>query len=253
MNGNNILADHYETSEEILGPAKIDLVGIALMAMVSVIIGGLISVAILVASFFSIGQFSIESGVSPMILSMVTFFALTFGGMLYLTIARLIFPAIYTRTEHSFKHLMMFMMVLYICMVPVYLAMPTGINQFGVIIAYLVHILLAVFGIELIISVIAQYRYVLLSFYANLTALIFSAGIVYMLMEKFTQSNAKLFVMIGLSILAFFLSTTLIFIIKFLYYKFYTLTGNDPLGSLFYQIEAEERQKVINAQNNLLK
>lgn len=56
----------------------------------------------------------------------------------------------------------------------------------------------------------------------------------------------------GLSILAFFLSTLTIFVIKFLYYKFYTITGNDPLGSLFYNIEQEEKAKVENAQNTLL-
>ena len=56
----------------------------------------------------------------------------------------------------------------------------------------------------------------------------------------------------GLSILTFFLSATFISVIKFLYYKFYVLTGNDPLGSTFYGIEMEEKNLVENAKNTLL-
>lgn len=188
-----------------------------------------------------------------MILAMTTFFSLTLGATLYLNIAKTIFASIYTRTGETFKHVMLFMVILYICMMPIYLMVPTGINTTGVLAAYLIHILLAVFGMELIIGVISQYRYVLLSFYANLAAFIFSGGIVFALLEKFSKSSASLFILIGLSILAFFLSTMLIFIIKYCYYKFYTVTGNDPLGALFYQIEEEEKAKVEIAKNNLLR
>lgn len=195
MTENNILADHHETAEEVLGPARIDAVGLVLMAVVGIVVGGLISIAILITSFFSIGKFSIESGVSPVILAMTTFFSLTIGSSVYLYIARSIFPAIYTRARDAYKHTILFMLVLYICMMPIYLMAPTGVNTIGVLIAYLIHILLAVFGMELVIGVISQYRYILLAFYANLAALVLSGGIVFSLFQKFSQSSASLFVL----------------------------------------------------------
>ena len=253
MNANNtLLSDHIESAEDVFSPPNIDAVGIGLMAGSAFIAGGFISIGVLVASFFSIGKFSIESGVSPMILAMTTFFSLLFGTSLYLFMAIKIFPNIYTRTRELYKHSMLYMVILYICMMPMYLMAPSASNTVAVLVAYLVHIMLAVFGLELILGIISQYRYVLLSFYANIAAMVISGGIIFTLFRASSASGSSLMILMGLSILAIFLSTTIIFVIKFLYYKYYTLTGNDPLGSLFYGIEVEEKQKVEAAQNTLL-
>ena len=187
-----------------------------------------------------------------MMLAIATFFSLLLGGTVYLSIVKTIFPSIYTRTSELFKHMMMYMVILYICLMPVYLLVASGIQHNAVLVAYLVHIMLAIFGIELIVGVISQYRYVLLSFYANIAAMILTGGIVFILFAKASDSGASLFILMGLSILTFFLSATFISVIKFLYYKFYVLTGNDPLGSTFYGIEMEEKNLIENAKNTLL-
>lgn len=187
-----------------------------------------------------------------MMLAIATFFSLLLGGTVYLSIVKTIFPSIYTRMSELFKHMTMYMVILYICLMPVYLLVASGIQHNAVLVAYLVHIMLAIFGIELIVGVISQYRYVLLSFYANIAAMILTGGIVFILFAKASDSGASLFILMGLSILTFFLSATFISVIKFLYYKFYALTGNDPLGSTFYGIEMEEKNLVENAKNTLL-
>ncbi len=252
MTKNNFsLADHTETAEELLGPPHIDLIGILLMGLTSIVVGAVISLGVLITSFFSIGKFSIESGVSPMIIAISSFFSLSIGSMLYLAIAKVIFPAIYTRINHLMKHTMFYMMVLYFVLMPVYL-LAENINSTMILMVYLVHVLFATFGIELILGLISQYRYALLSFYANISAIVLSGGIVLVLFASSKSTSTNLFILMGLSILTFFLTTVFVFIIKFLYYKYYTLTGNDPLGSVFFSIEEEERQAVIDAQNTLL-
>lgn len=222
------------------------------MSMVSVIVGACISLAVLIASFLSIGDFSVNSGVSPMILAMATFFSLLLGGSLYLALAKVIFPAMYTRTNDLFKHMMLYMVILYICLMPVYLITPGKVDSHAILVPYLIHVMLAIFGLELILGIISQYRYVLLSFYANVAAMILSGAIVFLLYTNASTSGTSLFILIGLSVLMFFLSTFFICTIKFLYYKMYTLTGNDPLGSTFFGIQKEEQEKIDNATNTLL-
>lgn len=252
MNENNVFVEHIETSEELLGPPHVDAMGILLMAMTSILAGAFVSLGILISSFLTIGKFTLESGVSPMILAMATLFSLLLGGTIYLYLAKSIFPALYTRTGELFKHMMIYMFILYIFLMPIYLLVSSAIHPNAVLVPYLIHVILAVFGIEIVLGVISQYRYVLLSLYANIAAMVFSCGIVFLLFSKSSTSGTSLFILMGLSILVFFLSATLITTIKFLYYKFYSLTGNDPLGSIFYAIETEERQKVEMAKNNLL-
>lgn len=252
MNGNNFsLRDHTTTAEEMLGPPRIDTVGIFLMSLVAILVGGIISLGVLVASFFSMGQFSIESGVSPMILAMATFFSLVVGSMIYLSIAKVIFPTIYTRTNNLLKHTMLYMIVLYLVLMPMYL-FAANVQSSSILVTYLVHILLAIFGVELILSLISQYRYALLSFYANIASVTLSGGFVFLIFASSKNSSTNLFILMGLSILTFFVSTLLIFLVKFFYYKFYTLTGNDPLGAVFFNIEEEEKFAVKDAQNTLL-
>lgn len=99
---------------------------------------------------------------------------------------------------------------------------------------------------------ISQYRYVLLAIFSNITAIIFSGGLVLLIAQNFDTKDTNLFIMMGLAIITFALSSFLIFLTKWLYYQYYTLTGQDPLGRIFYDIETQERQKVANAGNTLL-
>lgn len=237
-----------------MGPPSIDMIGIAMMALIAIIVGAFISLSVLIAAFFSVGSFSVESGVSPIILAFSTFFAVCFGGVLYVVLARSVFPSIYTRNTLVLKNMIIYMIVLYFCMMPIYLLSSgnSGNSNGLVLYAYLVHILLSIFGIEIILGLISQYRYILLWFYANIIAIILSWGITFWIYKSLSASSSALFILMGMSILMFFLSTLITFIVRYIYYKFYHLTGKDPLGEVFYTIEQEEYQKVEHAKNTLL-
>lgn len=146
------------------------------------------------------------------------------------------------------------MIILYICMLPVYLIVNSlSFSAANVLTVYLVHILLAVFGIELIMALIAQYRYFLLSLYANIIGLILSGGIVFWILSQSTRSESTLFILMGLAVLAFVLFTGLTYCVRAGYFLYYKATGNDPLGMVFSQIEAEDREKISHAERELFR
>jgi hypothetical protein len=92
----NTLSDISISTEELLGPPKVDLVGIAMMLLVAIVVGFLSSIGVVIFAFLSFGNFSLGSGISPILLAMITFFALTVSNMIYLWSAKGIFPHIYT-------------------------------------------------------------------------------------------------------------------------------------------------------------
>ena len=79
----NTLRDYSLTPEEHLGPPKVDIVGFLLMLLLSVVIGLMVGIGIFLLSFLFLGNFTLQSGVSPILLSMITFFTLTFGNYVY--------------------------------------------------------------------------------------------------------------------------------------------------------------------------
>ena len=251
---NNLLSESAPLSpEEVLGPPRIDIVGVGLMLLVAIFVGLFAAIGILIASFFSIGRFSLESGVSPMILAMITFFSMLIGSYIYIWAARTVFPGIYTRNKIFYLQVTIFMIILFICMLPVYLVVGAiAMNTSAILMAYLVHILLAIFGLELLLSIIGQYRYAVLALFANMASLIFSGGILFWIYVNTTSSASALFILMALSILGFVLSTGICFLTRFVYYQYYKATGNDPLGDVFSQIQKEDAQDLQDAQNALL-
>lgn len=223
------------------------------MILVSFLVGFLTSVWVFVASLFGIGNFSLRSGISPLILAMVTFFSLTFGSYIYIWAARVVFPTIYSRSRAFFIHITVFMIILFVVMLPVYMIVwRMSVETATILLPYLIHILLAIFGIEIIISLISQYRYTLLSFYSNLFSIVTTGSLVFYIYSTTSNSKNALFILMGLSILGFVLSTVIIFAIKSFYYQYYKVTGNDPIGDMFLGFQQEDEEKIRSAQKTLL-
>lgn len=251
-NNNSILLDQKITSEDILWPQKIDIVWVAIMSIVSLLLWFFVSTGVLLAAFVSSSKFSVNSWIQPFMLAMSTFFMLTMASVLYILLARSIFPAIYTRVKQSLKYISVFMIILYFAILPNYLLASSWENSSIIVLPYLLHIMFAVFGIELLLWVISSYRYVVLSFFSNTISFMLSSAILLLMHNNFSTSWMHIFVLMWLSALTFFLATTIIFLVKFLYYKYYTLTWNDPLWSIFSDIENQENIKLENAKNSLL-
>lgn len=146
---------HLET-EELIGPPKIDLIGIAMMILVAIVVGFLSSIVVVTFAFFSFGSFSLGSGISPILLAMITFFALTMSNMLYIWSAKGIFPHMYSGGRTVFLHASVFSIILYITIAPLYLIVSSVLsNSSGILVAYITHVILNIFGLEIVISILA--------------------------------------------------------------------------------------------------
>ena len=251
---NNLLGDLTLDTEEFLGPPKIDLIGIGMMFLVAIVVGFLSSLGVIIFAFLSFGNFSLWSGISPILLAMITFFALTISNMLYIWSAKGIFPHVYTGTRTVFLHASLFSVFLYIAIAPLYFIVNSMIiDGSGILIAYIAHILFNVFGLEIIVSVLSGYRYTLLSIYSSIASFIITGTLLFFIYEKTaSHSSNALFVLLGLSMLAFTITILTTFFIRFLYYRYYVATGSDPIGDVFTRVESDAKDIEKEAESILL-
>jgi hypothetical protein len=233
------------SDEEVLGPPKYDAIGIFMVFLSTLITGVITWVVVILLAYFAIGKFSLESWASPLLLVFITFIALTIGNILYYTLMSYIFPHIYSRGRTSISQITWMSMVLYVLFIPIYLIM-SGISTETptILIAFSAHVILNNFSLTLIVGLVAQYRYALLTFYAGTIALIITTCVVVLVQTKFWDSNSSkaLFVLLGLTILTYTLSGTLSSLISWIYYRLYQASWFDPIGSVFSQIENDEKE-----------
>jgi hypothetical protein len=250
----NPLPDITPSSEEVFGPPRLDIVGISMMLLVSIVVGFLSSIGVVILAFVSFGSFSLGSGISPILLAMITFFALTISNMLYVWSARGIFPHMYSATRTVFLHISVFSIILYIAIAPLYLIVGSSImDGSGILIAYIAHILLNMFGLEIIASSLSGYRYSLLSLYSSIVSLILTGTLLFAIYQNTASSTSGnvLFILLGLSMLAFFIGTATTFFIRFCYYRWYLMSGSDPIGDVFTRIETEAHDRENEAEKRL--
>lgn len=138
---------------------------------------------------------------------------------------------------------------------PLYLIVDSIIiDGSGILIAYIAHILLNIFGVEIIISILSGYRYALLSIYSSIVSFVLTGSFLFFIYEKTdSESSNALFVLLGLSMLAFVVAIGTTFFIRFFYYRFYVTTGSDPIGDVFARIEQEGKDIEKEAEEQLFK
>lgn len=251
----NVLGDVSFGVEEVIGPPKVDFVGIGMMLLVAIVVGFLSSIGVVIFAFLSLGSFSLGSGLSPILLAMITFFALTISNMLYLWSAKGIFPHIYVGGRTVFLHVSVFSILLYVAIAPLYLIVDSVLmDSSGILIAYIAHVLLNIFGLEIITSILSGYRYALLSIYSSIGSLIITGSLLFFLYEKTaSESSNALFILLWLSMLAFVIAIFITFFIRFCYYQIYVTTGSDPIGDVFGQIEKETKEIEKEVEKQLFK
>ena len=149
----------------------------------------------------------------------------------------------------------MFSIILYIAIAPLYLIVDSVIiDGSGILIGYIAHILLNMFGLEIVMSILSNYRYSLLSIYASITSFIITGSFLFFIYEKTnTESNNVLFILLALSMIAFTTNTLINFLIRFFYYKFYTMSWTDPIGDVFARVEQEAKDLEVEVEKELLK
>lgn len=100
------------------------------------------------------------------------------------------------------------------------------------------------FALTIILGLISQYRYALLTFYASLISLIITSSVVVAIESQVSNSSSSkaLFLLLGLTILTYTLSGTLAALISWIYYRMYQASGYDPIGAVYARIELDERE-----------
>lgn len=243
------------TTEELLGPPKYDTIGLFMVFLSALITWVIAWVIVILLAYFAIGKFSLESGASPLLLVFITFIALTVGNILYYTLISYIFPHIYIRGRTTISQITWMSTVLYVLFTPIYIIM-SGISTETptILIAFSAHVILNNFSLTLLIGLISQYRYSLLTFYASTIALVATASIVVLVQTQFTQSSSSraLFLLLGLTILTYTLSGTISSLISWIYYIVYQASWSDPIGNIFSQIENDERDIEAQAVEKLV-
>jgi hypothetical protein len=229
--------------EDYLAPPKYDGLGVLMALIAALIVACISGVIILLISFLTIGKFSLESGMSPILLAMISFFGLIIGNLLNYFLLSRIYPDIYTRSRTVFSQIAIMSILLYIFFAPVYIMISSMIdNPKYILLVFSAHVIINTFSFHLLIGLIAQYRYALLVLYSNIVSLIFTSCVVVLTYQVFRDSSQALFLLLGLVIVAQVSSSLLSHILSWLYYHLYTITGYDPLGSIFSRIEHDEKQ-----------
>ncbi len=228
--------------EEFLGPPKYDGMGVMMVFLTGMIVGAIAGVIMLLLAYLAIGRFSLESGASPMLLAMIAFFSLTIGNLSTYTIRSYIFPHIYSRGRTTLSQIAIMSILLYIVFAPVYMVV-WGVNPdtSSILSAFSLHVLLNVFTLELLIGLISQYRYSLLSLYASIVSLLLTGIILFLLKNQFSGSEYTIFLLFWLTILAYLLGWLITTMISWIYYSIYRATGKDTIGDIFTRIENEEK------------
>ena len=249
----NITLDNVSVStEELLGPPKVDGVGFSLMVLIGIVTGFLVGIIVFLLAYLVMGDFSLSSGASPILLAMITFFATLLGNFLYVWWLGSVFPHIYSGAKSILVQVSVFSIVLYICMSWVYLIVDIlPLEPQAILAVYVAHVIFDIFGLVLITGILSMYRYSILVFYASIIALLISGMIPVMAFTNMATSSNTLFIFMVFSALVFGITTFVTFWLLSLYYRIYTTSGYDPLGDVFHRIMEEEKLQEANAEKTL--
>jgi hypothetical protein len=101
---------------------------------------------------------------------------------------------------------------------------------------------LTIFWVNLIIEVLNNYRYVLVSVYWSFVWLFLTLIIISFIFSFFETSSATLVALLFLLPLINTLQVLFKWIFDFVYYHYNRITNLDQVWDIFYQIEVEEKQ-----------
>ena len=247
------------------GPKKINIQDIALnalWALISGFIGSIIIIIIVFAtsSFISIPQTfelaQLEGGKTnpmfPFILSFITFVSTMVTLFLSVTLLNMTSPERYKKNTITYGQVWFFGIFIYLAITPVYIY--TGLIDYDhIMIVFILHSIVLVFGSSLLLEILNNYRYILTGFYGSFVALFFTSIIVISIFTSLDSGYAKL---LSLLVMLPIINTSMVFfkgLFELAYYKYNAFTNTDWLGDIFYRIELEEKEALREEEekNNL--
>ena len=177
----------------------------------------------------------------PLILSFVAFVAISFTSFTTYFFLYFANPERYKKNYVIFGQIAFFTFFSYLFFVWVYVY--TGLIDYNyIIVVFLIHAILVIFWVNLIIEILNNYRYVLVSVYWSFVWLFLTLIITSFIFSFFETSSATLVALLFLLPLINTLQVLFKWIFDFIYYHYNRMTNLDQVWDIFYQIEMEEKQ-----------
>ncbi|MDD2891551.1 MAG: hypothetical protein PHQ95_01155 [Candidatus Gracilibacteria bacterium] len=242
-------AQKNKTNEEILGPAKIDLVSIGLSCLGSIAAGFLGGLFTLLLTYVILGSLQ-NSNIFPYILSLIGFFAVLITVSVTFILNRLLFSEKYKAGGVVIRQIFILSIFFFIFITPLYVYINWVKPDF-IVFAFLFHILINILAVSLLSEILSSYRYVLLSIYGSFIGFFIVSLISIVLFMNFSPSRSALYSLMGVIVVVNLLITASRLLFEYAYYNIYTSTGIDYLGEIFSKIENEEKEIVAKAEKEL--
>ena len=235
-------------------PSKRDLKEVlitSLWAFISWVIGSILLVLLilLISNFINVfDSFSAaqawawkSSIIFTITLSIVAFIVTSLS--LFITYYFLSFsnPERYKKNNVILGQIAFFTFLTYLFVIPAYIY-AWNLDYDYLIVVFLIHTIFVVFWVNLIIEILNNYRYILVSVYWSFIAVFIVMLLVSLIFSFFDSNSAKLISLLFLLPFINFLQVFIKWIFDFAYYHYNRLTNQDQIWDIFYQIELEEKE-----------
>jgi hypothetical protein len=236
------------------GPQKLelkDLWVVSLWALIAWVTWSILLIVLVfvISSFLDVwstfsaartGAWELNS-IFPLVLSVITFLVTSITVFVTYSFLHFASPDRYKKNIIILGQIAFFTFLIYIFMAPVYIY--AGLIDYDyIMIIFLFHTLIAIFWTSLILEILNNYRYVLVSVYGSFVWLFFSIIIVALIFSSFESGQAKLISLLFLLPLINFTQVFFKGVFDLLYFYYNKLTNQDQIWDIFYQIELEEKE-----------
>lgn len=237
-------------------PNKQNFQNIWITALWTLLSGILWSIIIIIISFVISGSVDIvwtfksanvwvqTSAIFPIILSVMTLVWTFMTTMLTYFLLNMLSPEKYKKNWVIFWQLAFFQIITFFFITPVYMYL-SSIDSSTLLTIYVFHVIIIIFWTSLLVEILNNYRYILVWFYGSFVWLFLSMMFTVIIYYSFTTWYAKLIAMIILLPLINFLVNFFKQLFELLYYKYYLYSSLDQLWDIFYRIELEEKENLI--------
>jgi len=234
-------------------PKKLNFQNILINSLGSLIAGIIGSILILVITFFISNIISIPgtfeqartgiqtSSIFPILLSIITLIWTTTTIILTYIIAHLTDSERYKKNIIILWQISFFAFLTYLFITPIYIY--AGIQDYdNIMIAFLFHTIIVIFGTSIILEILNNYRYILTGVYGSFVGLFISIILTILIFSSFSSGFAKLLSLVLLLPIINFSTTFFKQIFEYLYFHYNKYSNQDQLWDIFYQIEMEEKE-----------
>lgn len=180
----------------------------------------------------------------------MAFFAILLTASITLGLQRFLFPDKYRQGSTAFAQIAIFSIFAFVLVAPLYIYVGSIRPDF-LILVFTVHILLNLLATSLLVEILSNYRYILLSIYGSFIGFFLATFLSVIFFLSYSPSQTALYSLIGVIMVVNLVITLCRTLFELAYYRIYRATGTDHLGDIFSKIELEEKEAVERAEKEM--